>query len=363
MSFKVFHIVTHFDIGGSETVALNISKAKCPNVEFHMVEVVKGKGAYSKAFIEDLESNGIYYHRSPFSTNFILGALLFPFWFWKLHLKYHPDIYHSHTESPDVALYLFFLLFGFMINKNVKVVRTLHNTKLWKHKHFIGKVIEHFFLRHQANVSISGPVRESYLYDFPFYHKIIPIIYNGIAEKKQFKFEGIRDGKINILFAGRIVEQKGISVLSAVINKLNAHVNTFYFHIVGEGHLKEDLVKELGIFENVHFYGNVYNLAQYLHSFDFLFMPSVHEGLSMLSIESSFAKLPVIINSCEGLVDTVPNAWPLKVKDNNVDDFVEVFNNIRNLDRKVLAESAYQFVSDRFGIEQMQNQYIEYYKR
>ena len=81
MSFKVFHIVTHFDIGGSETVALNISKAKCPNVEFHMVEVVKGKGAYSKAFIEDLESNGIYYHRSPFSTNFILGALLFPFWF------------------------------------------------------------------------------------------------------------------------------------------------------------------------------------------------------------------------------------------------------------------------------------------
>ena len=91
-------------------------------------------------------------------------------------------------------------------------------------------------------------------------------------------------------------------------------------------------------------------------------MPSVHEGLSMLSIESSFAKLPVIINSCEGLVDTVPNAWSLKVKDNNVDDFVEVFNNIKNLDRKVLAESAYQFVSDRFGIEQMQNQYIEYYK-
>lgn len=181
MSFKVFHIVTHFDIGGSETVALNISKAKCPNVEFHMVEVVKGKGAYSKAFIEDLESNGIYYHRSPFSTNFILGALLFPFWFWKLHLKYHPDVYHSHTESPDVALYLFFLLFGFMINKNVKVVRTLHNTKLWKHKHFIGKVVEHFFLKHQANVSISGPVRESYLYDFPFYHKIIPIIYNAIV--------------------------------------------------------------------------------------------------------------------------------------------------------------------------------------
>ena len=190
----------------------------------------------------------------------------------------------------------------------------------------------------------------------------IPIINNGIAEKKQFKFEGIREGKINILFAGRIVEQKGISVLSAVINKLNTHINTFYFHIVGEGHLKEDLVKELEIFDNVHFYGNVYNLAQYLHSFDFLFMPSVHEGLSMLSIESSFAKLPVIINSCEGLVDTVPNAWPLKVKDNNVDDFVEVFNNIRNLDRKVLAESAYQFVSDRFGIEQMQNQYIEYYK-
>ena len=44
MKYKVFHIVTHFDIGGSETVALNISKANHTDFEFHFVEVVRGKG-------------------------------------------------------------------------------------------------------------------------------------------------------------------------------------------------------------------------------------------------------------------------------------------------------------------------------
>lgn len=53
MKRKIFHIVTHFDIGGSETVAINISKADNPDYEFHFVEVVRGEGVYSNAFIKD----------------------------------------------------------------------------------------------------------------------------------------------------------------------------------------------------------------------------------------------------------------------------------------------------------------------
>lgn len=362
MKRKIFHIVTHFDIGGSETVAINISKADNPDYEFHFVEVVRGEGVYSNAFIKDLEKHNIFYHRSPFSMNCILGALLFPFWFWKVHKKYNPDVYHSHTESPDVALYLFFHFFFFLINHNTKIVRTLHNTKLWKKKHLIGYLVEHFFLKHQANVAISEPVRKAYLADFSFYSKEIPVIYNGLEEKRQMPFEGIEKRNVNILFAGRIVPQKGINTLFKTIQILDEKQNDFFFHIIGEGPLKDTLVKELKNLDNVRFYGNVYNLASYLHSFDYLFMPSEYEGLSMLSIESSFAKLPIIINSVEGLVDTVPKSWPLKVINNNVQDYLRIFHNLGKYNHDSLADDAYQFVTERFGIKQMQTKYLDLYK-
>lgn len=362
MKYKIFHIVTHFDIGGSETVALNISKANNPNFEFHFVEVIKGYGTYSEAFIKDLEKHNIFYHRSPLSINCILGALLFPFWFWKIHKKYNPDVYHTHTESPDVALYLFFHLFRFLIKKDIKVIRTLHNNKLWKRKHIVGILIERFFLKYQANVAISLPVKQSYLSQFGFYNKDIPVILNGIEEKQQVPFKEIEQNKINVLFAGRMVKQKGIDVLADVILTLNKNSNNFFFHIIGDGPLHEELSERLQNEDNVCFYGNVYNLASYLGSFDYLFMPSWHEGLSMLSIESSFAKLPVIINSCAGLIDTLPESWPLKVKNNDVNAYLQIFGTIDNYNRESLGDQAYQFVSENFGIKRMQDKYLNLYK-
>lgn len=361
MSHKVFHIITHLDIGGSETVALNISKMNNPNYEFHFVEVVRGKGTYSDAFIKDLKEHHIFYHRSPLSINCILGAFLFPFWFWKIHKKHNPDIYHTHTESPDVALFLFFHLFPFLIKKNTKIVRTLHNTKLWKRKHLIGIILEHFFLKYQANVAISLPVKQSYLSQFGFYNKDIPIILNGIEEKRQMPFKHIEPNKINILFAGRLVKQKGVDVLTNIILTLNKKPNKFFFHIIGDGPLYRELSDSLQNEGNVRFYGNIYNLASYLGSFDYLFMPSWYEGLSMLSIESSFAKLPIIINSCKGLVDTVPATWPLKVKDNDIDTYLQIFENLNSYNRELLSNQAYQFVSDNFGIKQMQKKYLYRY--
>lgn len=358
MKRRIFHIVTHFDIGGSETVAVNISKANAPDYEFHFVEVVRGHGDYSDAFIEDLEKHHILYHRSPITANAIIGAFLFPFWFWRLHKKYHPDVYHTHTESPDVALFLFFHLFFFLIDKKTKVIRTLHNTKIWKKKRFIGYIVEHFFLRHQSNVAISGPVKEKYLADYSFYNKELPVIFNGLEEKQPQYFGGIQKDKVNILFAGRIVPQKGIKVLTKVIQELNKNPNNLFFHIVGEGPLKDYLVCQLDGFENVRYYGNVYGLASYLNAFDYLFMPSEYEGLSMLAIESSFARLPIIINSCEGLVDTVPESWPLKVIDNNVEDYLRILDNLNDYDRTSLGNLSYDFVSKRFSIKQMQDKYL-----
>ena len=48
---RIFHIITHFDIGGAERVAVNIAKSQTTGMEYHLVEVVRGNGEFSQAFI------------------------------------------------------------------------------------------------------------------------------------------------------------------------------------------------------------------------------------------------------------------------------------------------------------------------
>lgn len=93
-------------------------------------------------------------------------------------------------------------------------------------------------------------------------------------------------------------------------------------------------------------------------------MPSRHEGLSMLSIEASMAKLPVIANDCMGLRDTLPDDWPLKVTDNDIDQYLRLFNEVLpTADRESLGEKAHAFATENFSIEKMQKGYEEFYAK
>ena len=41
---RIFHIISHFDMGGAERVALNIALSENPDFEYHIVEVVTPAG-------------------------------------------------------------------------------------------------------------------------------------------------------------------------------------------------------------------------------------------------------------------------------------------------------------------------------
>lgn len=77
---KIFHIISHFDVGGAERVAINICKSHNNNFTYHIVEIVRGKSEFTKQLLNELKENNIEYHRSPISSN-KLGIILFPIWF------------------------------------------------------------------------------------------------------------------------------------------------------------------------------------------------------------------------------------------------------------------------------------------
>ena len=99
-----------------------------------------------------------------------------------------------------------------------------------------------------------------------------------------------------------------------------------------------------------------------MSSFDYLFMPSEFEGLSMLSMEASMNRLPVIANRAPGLSDTLPPDWPLMVDGNSVEAYVRLFRDfLPTVDRCRLAAKAHDFAMQRFSIRRMQEQYEAIY--
>lgn len=352
---EVFHIVSHFDLGGAERVAINIAKSKSDYFNYHIVEVVKSKSDYRNELIKEMEEAGIYYHCSPISNN-KLSIVLFPFWFIFVFLKYKPNIIHTHTEIPDLSIYWFSKLFCFAISR-CALVRTIHNNQLWNSWKRIGLRVEKFFINKNSNIAISESTQKSY---FREYGTMCPIIFNGLNPVAQKTFHDVDKTKINVLYAARLEYQKSPDVLARIIVELRDNDN-LHFYIIGDGSMKSELLSSIDGCKNFTYYDKIYGLSSYLSSFDYLFMPSKFEGLALMPIEASLANVPSIINDCVGLAETLPTDWPLKVNNNDFQSYITIFNNLIK-DNKKLGEKAFKFASAYFSMKNMQANYEEFYK-
>lgn len=357
MKTIVMHIITNFEIGGAQKVAYNIATSGNTDFEYHIVEVAKSTSDYALHFIAEAERNGIIVHRSnTISTK--PAILKFPFWFHQIVKTVKPHIIHTHTEVPDLALYLYTRLHPFSL-KNTKGVRTIHNNQLWNRWNFIGNIVEHFLQKFSTNIAISKSVQNSYANRFG---EKCPIIYNGLVISQAKTYPHLVADKINIVFAGRLEYQKGIDVLCDIIKCLG-NDSRFHFHIIGDGSLRPFVEKELKGLKNFSYKHHIYQLSSYIGSFDFLLMPSIFEGLALMPIEASLARTPSIINDAPGLAETLPANWPLKVHDNSVDDFISLINSLDKQHYATLQETAYDFATTHFSLTVMQQNYENLYQK
>lgn len=365
----VFHIISHFDLGGAERVAANIASSPTEGIEWHVVEIQRGRSAYTPRFIAELKAKGVHVHRALMPDvrfHFLLErveALLFPLRFLCLWLRWRPDVVHAHTEGPDMCVVFTFTLFPWL-RKRVRLVRTIHNTRLWTGQPWIGRRVERFYQRYAVNVAISQSVLEAYQEAYSSLFTLqSSLIYNGVPEVPQRPYPHLVSGKVNILFSGRFEPQKGIRTLIEVVQRVAEREDCpYYFHLFGDGSLREELVAALGGLPCVSIQGPLFGLAEQLGGFDYMFMPSEFEGLSMVAIEASMASLPNIINDAPGLGETLPEDWPLKVESNDVEAFVHIFRDVLPaIDRASLGGKAHDYAAAHFSLAAMQAGYERIY--
>ena len=133
------------------------------------------------------------------------------------------------------------------------------------------------------------------------------------------------DGVVRFLFIGRILKDKGVEELFNAAKLIKEKYPNSEFQIIGsvDGRYQETL-NELEKDGVISFLGRQSDVRPYLGAVECTIMPSYHEGMSNVNLESAANGRPVITTDVPGCRETVDDGLSgYLVKARNVESLVE----------------------------------------
>ena len=156
-------------------------------------------------------------------------------------------------------------------------------------------------------VTLSDGVRDDLIKSFGINGDIIRTIYNpcdgevlrsaALANKEAASVLGPN----SITTMGRLLDQKGQWHLIRAMSEVVKKVSDAKLYILGEGHLREGLVKlasDMGLSSNIEFMGFVEAPHAYVMNSSVFVLPSLYEGLGNVILESMSCGVPCICTDC-----------------------------------------------------------------
>lgn len=197
--------------------------------------------------------------------------------------------------------------------KDIKVVGICHGTCLrqlknigLKKDYIISNInkLDHIFALHKEQ-------KEDIIKTFNFVDDKITVIGSGY-DHKIFYNKNYKTGKeINITYAGKICESKGIKSLISSLNFLNYNKEDIVVNIAGSGSDKEETNKIIELSNKsmykVNFNGrlNHIELAELFNKSHIFILPSFYEGLPIVVLEALSCGCKVIVSKINGLEDFI----------------------------------------------------------
>ncbi len=173
-----------------------------------------------------------------------------------------------------------------------------------------------------------------------------------------------------ILYVGRLVYEKGAHILIRSAPKILQEINA-KFIIVGEGYLKDKLMKEawdLGLGQRIYFTGFLSDkTVKYLYrTADVFVAPSLYEPFGIVALEAMAAKTPVVVTGVGGLSEIVEHEKTgVVVYPNNPDSLA--WGIIRMLKNKIYSEkirdNAFRMILSKYQWPSIANKTKNFYRR
>ena len=169
---------------------------------------------------------------------------------------------------------------------------------------------------------------------------------------------------ITFLFIGRIMKDKGIEEFLAMAKYIRLKYGNVAFHILGG--CEENYQSILNELQNdgiLKWHGNVSDIRPYIKSAHCTILPSYHEGMANVLLETCAAGRPVIasnISGCKEAVDDGINGFLCEVRNiESLKEKVEVFINLNHKDKEQMGLLARKKVEKEFDRQIVVKEYLK----
>ncbi len=273
--------------------------------------------------------------------------------FEKRLLEFKPDIIHFNSPCP-----LGYAALKFGLKYRIPVVATYHTHFVSYAKYYKVKSLEsvswNYFRSiynrcesvYVPSLPIINELREHDITTTKFLpHGVDTKVFNPIFKSEDWKKDLGIEGKVALLYAGRLVWEKDLRTLSEVYKILNEKRKDIVFVLVGDGPIKEDLQE---LMPNAKFLGyqSGYQLSRTYASSDIFIFPSTTETFGNVTVEAMASGLPpicvkeggaygMIKNNQNGLIALPRNA-------NDISDKIEMLIEHPEF-RDIIARNALEF--------------------
>ncbi len=205
----------------------------------------------------------------------------------------------------------------------------------------------------------------------------VRVIRNGVDVSRfdlDITYEAVRQrfarpGEKIVLYVGRLVHEKGVHVLIGAGPKILSVLPKVRFIIVGEGGMKEQLLKEawdFGIPQKVFFTGFIdkKTLTLLYKASAVAVVPSLYEPFGITALEAMAAHVPVVVSDTGGLSEIIEHdKTGVKVYADNSDSLawgiIKVLTDEAYANR--LKRNAYRKIVEDYNWEKISDETMEAY--
>ena len=287
---KIIHVVYSLKMGGAEVLVRQLCKLQRAAGHDVSVCVYEGIGMVGEAIQQDGVAITVMGEAHPLKT----------MWrYCRLFSESEPDVVHCHNQAATTHAALAARLAGVR-----RVITTRHRVdpvetnslRLERLYSVMGRFCD-------AVVGICETTCEA-LRRAPWADSARVVrVYNGVDAVERMDNVELEKHGFTLLFIGRVAPEKDLATLIRAVVLAAPRIPGLRFWVVGDGRVRpqlEELVAELQVGDQVKFWGQRMDTAQFFSAADAFVMSSITEGLPMSLLQAMSLGLPAILTDVDG---------------------------------------------------------------
>lgn len=298
---KIAELIPRLEFGGVESVLLNYI-GHLPNRNDFEIHVIS-QNIYDEKCMHQFEQLNIKVH---FVTHKRVSLVKHSKEIWNILKQEHFDVVHSHMTLMNFYVMFMAKALGVRIrishSHNAFIAQTKKEKMIWPILKYLNRIF--------ANVWMTcGYDAGEFLFGSRAMKTGGVIMLNNAIDEEMFKYKTTVRNRIRkelnicdnfvIGHIGRFMEQKNHIFLVDIFERVLSENPEAKLILIGAGELQRTIyekVKTLNIEKSVIFTGNITNPQDYYQAMDLFVLPSLFEGLPVVSIEAQASGLPCLIS-------------------------------------------------------------------